>query len=292
MEAAKAHVKKFISKDGSHDTSIHEKVAPAVQQETVNRTQHDEATTAVDREVHQDHYHTTEQPVFDKEVLPEQHHHSLLPTEERSYEHDDSSRVKERLAQEASQYKSSQAKVEGAHSTSAAPDVAGEHVHHHVYETVQPVVQKETVEPHVVHTTKPIHEVHHNEAQHHSASALPAVSMDEFKNKGGALTGRDERKDRVAGCPPDQFSPHGNGHGHSHTSHDSGVVPSSTNTLGSTSNSHSHPVGASYGNDMHNDSSRSFGSVDGREQQTKPSMMDKLNPKKDADNDGKAGMMN
>lgn len=224
MEAAKAHVKKFISKDGQHDTSIHEKVAPAVQQETVNRTQHDQATTAVDREVHQDHYHTTEQPVHDKEVLPEEHHHTLLPTEERSYEHDDSSKVKERLAEEAGQYKNTQQKIEGEHTTSTAPTVAGEHVHHHVYETVQPVVNKQTIEPHVVHTTKPIHEVHHNAAQHHTASALPAVSMDEFKKNGGALTGREERKDRVDGCPPDQFDPHNKEHSHHHSARDSGIA--------------------------------------------------------------------
>ena len=59
----------------------------------------------------------------------------------------------------------------------------------------------ETVEPHVVHTTVPVHEVHHNSAQHHSASALPAVTMDEFKKGGGSLSGREERHDAFSGEP-------------------------------------------------------------------------------------------
>jgi hypothetical protein len=59
----------------------------------------------------------------------------------------------------------------------------------------------ETIEPHVTHTTVPIHEVHHNAAQHHAASALPAVSMAEFKKQGGSLTGREERQDGFIGEP-------------------------------------------------------------------------------------------
>ena len=62
-------------------------------------------------------------------------------------------------------------------------------------------MQKETIQPSVVHTTVPVHEVHQNEAQHHSASALPAVSMADFKKQGGSLTGREERYDGFEGEP-------------------------------------------------------------------------------------------
>lgn len=47
----------------------------------------------------------------------------------------------------------------------------------------------------------PIHEVHHNAAQHHSTSALPAVSMADFQKQGGVLTGREERYDGFEGEP-------------------------------------------------------------------------------------------
>jgi len=70
-----------------------------------------------------------------------------------------------------------------------------------VVETIQPVVNKETIQPSVVHTTVPIHEVHQNEAKHHAASALPAVSMADFKKQGGSLTGREERYDGFEGEP-------------------------------------------------------------------------------------------
>lgn len=77
MQAAKEAVKKFTNKDGHHDTTVHEQVAPAVTQETVTRQQEDRVQTAIDKEVHQDHYHTSVQPVQDSEVLPEQHHHKV-----------------------------------------------------------------------------------------------------------------------------------------------------------------------------------------------------------------------
>lgn len=67
--------------------------------------------------------------------------------------------------------------------------------------TIQPVVNKETIQPSVVHTTVPIHEVHHNAAQHHAATALPAVSMSEFKREGGTLAGREEKYDGFKGEP-------------------------------------------------------------------------------------------
>lgn len=68
-------------------------------------------------------------------------------------------------------------------------------------DTLQPIVHKHTLEPHIIHTTIPIHETHHNAAQHHATSALPAVSMADFKKQGGVLTGREERYDGFEGEP-------------------------------------------------------------------------------------------
>ena len=67
--------------------------------------------------------------------------------------------------------------------------------------TIQPVINKETIQPSVVHTTVPVHEVHHNAPQHHAASALPAMSMSEFKQQGGSLGGREDRYDSFEGEP-------------------------------------------------------------------------------------------
>jgi len=268
MDSAKAAVKDFMAKAGHHDTTVHEKVAPAVTHETVNRTEHEDVQTAIDKEVHQDHYHTSVQPVHDQAQLPEQHHHNIIPVEHRSYEHDNSDDVQRRLAVEQAKFRDQQERVEGQHTSSVAPVVAGEHIHHHVHETIQPVVNKQTIEPHVVHTTVPIHEVHHNAAQHHSTSALPAVSMNDFKKQGGVLSGREERYDGFQGEPRSVGGALGNeasGLG----SHQGSQMGASGLNGGATD---------AYGSNTH----ASTG---------KPGLMDKLNPKKDTDGDGKAGIL-
>ncbi|KAI9840157.1 MAG: hypothetical protein M1837_001870 [Sclerophora amabilis] len=201
MDKAKAAVGNFLHHSGHNDTTVHEKVAPAVTNETIQKAHHQETTTALDRERHQDHYHTTIQPVKDREVLPEQHSHNLASVENRHIQHGNDDDVRRRLEQERAQFHDTTTQASTRTTESTAPTVAGEHVHHHVHETIQPVVQKETIQPSVVHTTVPIHEVHQHEAKHHAASALPAVSMSEFKKQGGALTGREERVDGFKGEP-------------------------------------------------------------------------------------------
>lgn len=52
--------------------------------------------------------------------------------------------------------------------------------------------------------------------------------MEDFKKKGGALMGSEERKDRVEGCPPDQFNPHGASHKAQDSVVDSSAVPQTT----------------------------------------------------------------
>lgn len=70
-----------------------------------------------------------------------------------------------------------------------------------VHETIQPVVERDVLEPHVIHNTFPIHEIHINEAKHHSASSLPEITLAEFQRQGGTLTGREERVDSFSGAP-------------------------------------------------------------------------------------------
>lgn len=321
------------AKSGHHDTTVHEKVAPAVVHETINRERREHLTTAIDKEVHQDHYHTSVQPVHDREVLPEQHHHNLAAVEHRQFDHGNDREVAERLKTEAAQFRDERIEGTERHTQSVAPTLAGEHIHHHVHETIQPVVNKETVETHVVHTTVPIHEVHHNAAQHHTASALPAVSMADFKKQGGVLTGREERYDGFEG-EPRSVGGHshtgrdtlagaaagstthdhhvtgaaagaaaGHHHGREHDS-DAGLTGTKSHGLGHHSGNNTGLSGANSsgytgtGNTTTGDRDRvqdgySAATSDGRlaDQKTKPSLMDRLNPMKDTDHDGKKGMM-
>jgi len=318
MNKAKAAVSEFLSKDGKHDTTVHETVNPAVQNEHITRTQHENATTAVDREVHQDHYHTSVQPVKDREVLPEQHSHQLAGVEQRNFDHGNPDHVKQRLEAERAQFKNTREVGETQHTAAVAPTVQGEHIHHHVHENIQPVIQKETVQPSVVHTTIPVHEVHHNEAKHHTASALPAVSMSDFKKQGGALGGREERQDAFAGEPRSVGNTLG-GQNSNHTlggpgaagttsvtgergvGHDTtgthgtrgttgGLTGNSNNTTGSsglTGNNNDNTVGSTGTTGTTGTTGATSGTTTGK----KPGLLDRLNPMKDSDHDGKKGMM-
>jgi len=298
MDKAKAAVSSFLSKDGKHDTTVHETVNPAITNEHVTRTQHEEAQKVVDREVHQDHYHTSVQPVKDREILPEQHSHNLVGTEEREFTHGNEEHVRARLEAERAQFQNTREIGSTQHTSEAAPVVAGEHVHHHVHESIQPVVQKETIQPSVIHTTIPVHEVHHNEAKHHTASALPAVSMSEFQKQGGSLGGRDERTDAFAGEPRSV----GNTLSGENRSNIGGPGASGTTSVTEKDGRNSGMTGTSgmtgsrgmndsamNERDMRGTSGMNDSNVTGTGK--KPSLMDKLNPKVDSNGDGKAGFM-
>lgn len=262
----------------------------------------------------------------------------MAGVEHRNVKHGNDSHVKERLASEQAQFKDTRTVGQEHHTTAAGPSVAGEHVHHHVHENIQPVIQKETVQPSVVHTTVPVHEVHQNEAKHHTATALPAVTMDQFKHQGGHLSGREERTDAFGGEPravggtlggagakgttsltendSSRSGHHSGSHVGSTGTHGTGNHLGSTGTAGSgshlgstgTHGTDSHLGSGTHGTGNHLGSTGTTGSgshlgssgtagsgVAGTHgnstTHTKPSLMDKLNPKKDADGDGKAGFM-
>lgn len=226
--------------------------------------------------------------------------------------------------------------------------MAGEHVHHHVHETVQPVIHKETVQPEVVHTTVPIHEVETAAAQHHSMSALPTKTLGEFERAGGTLTGGQRTThEEYDGRPRpyneeltanvDKALPGSHHHHHHHHNQHAGnttgvgsnvggttgtgigsttsqgglgstgrdTVGSSTHGgLGNTSgdrydNTTSGGLGdrtegglSSTGTRYDDTTSGTAGRVAQEEGKSgKPSLLDRLNPRKDTDGDGKAGLM-
>jgi len=304
MDKVKQALTDFTSRSGHHDTTVHENVAPAVQHETVKPHVHENITTAVDKEIHQDHYHRTVQPVHDREVLPETHTAKLGGVQHREFDHRDHESVKQNLAAEQAQFKD-QRHVEGTtHSQSVAPTVGGEHVHHHIHETIQPVVHKETIQPNVVHTTVPIHEVHHNKATHHNSTTLPAMTMSEFKNNGGSLSGREERYDEFEGVPKNvgggtaggfgavRDTKRGNVAGSEHHTHgDYQDAPNHRGVTAGAATGAAHATHGTTGNHVGTDGA--IGHHDSKTSSThkKPSLMDKLNPKKDTDGDGKAGIM-
>ncbi|KAI1629002.1 hypothetical protein EDD37DRAFT_615801 [Exophiala viscosa] len=205
MEAARAAVNKITGNRGHH-TTVDETVNPAVTREVVKPHVHEEATQAIDREVHQHHYHTTVQPLTHQETLPEKHTHNILAAEEREFHHDNTKDTEAKLAAELGHFKDTRRVEQVTQTQATAPTVTGEHVHHHVHETVVPVVHKEIIQPEVIHTTKPIHETHHAAAQHHGLSALPMKTLDEFSKAGGVLAGGKHGAHEEYDGPPRKYN--------------------------------------------------------------------------------------
>ncbi|KAI1266211.1 hypothetical protein F5Y18DRAFT_435147 [Xylariaceae sp. FL1019] len=355
MNKAKESLKEFVSKAGHHDTTVHKTEAPAVQHETVKPRQHENINTAIDKEVHQDHYHHTVQPLADREVLPEQHHFNQGEVQHREFDHRDEDSIKRRLAAESQKFQNERVVEDVRHTRERGAVQQGEHVHHHVHETVQPIVHKETVEPHVVHTTVPIHEVHHNEAQHHSTTTLPTMSMEDYR-KSGSVLGKDKQGySKFEGTPEERggilniahgergapihhqsemprgaahgdFDPRDQGKEHRHESRSGNGVSNAAAGAAATAMAgrearrdemtpasglrEGHREG--HHHDHHRESGREGYPTSGttgttgttgkpsmldvgdtttaHRQTSKPSLMDKLNPMKDSDGDGKKGL--
>jgi len=288
MDKAKSAVSEFMHKSGKHDTTVHENVAPAVTQETVQGKRHENTTTAVDREIHKDHHHTSVQPIQHQEVLPETHEHKTHGVHHTTHHHGNDDKTESRLARERAQFKDTTVNAPTIESRSEQPTVAGEHVHHHVHETIQPVVQKEVIQPHTVHHTNLVHETHHQAAEHHNASTLPTMTMGEFEKHSGSLGGRGEKFDRFEGDPKPISSTLG---GSSSTTHQNGTTGSGLNG-NSTTGTHG-TTGSGLTGSNTTGTTGTTGTMDSTTTgtQKKAGLMDKINPKVDSNGDGKAGFM-
>ncbi|KAG6353996.1 hypothetical protein INS49_004967 [Diaporthe citri] len=275
--------------------------------------------------------------------------YSLEGPEKREIQNGSDNHVKKWLKEEADTLgiHHNQREVGKTQNTrAAAPSVEGEHVHHHVHEHIQLIIQKETVQPHVVHRTKPIHEVHQHEPEHHGASILPSVTLEESERQGGSVHGSSgERSDAFAGEPgrldrghidgagvrgttslthpdgesgvgyhapstrrttrggtPEMYGPSADARGINENDHEYGLSSEGTHhhgadSLGYTTSPRSGTRGKSSVPRGSLEMRRTSESTPGATHTTtsptqhKPTFIEKLNPKKDADGDGKAGTM-
>ncbi|KAL2068134.1 hypothetical protein VTL71DRAFT_16232 [Oculimacula yallundae] len=169
-----------VDVDADADTTVDAKVNPAVEHTHVTKAHETREQTFVEKEKHQDHYHTTIQPLKDSEVLPEKHDFEQ-ETQERSIDKDDGA-AREKAEMDTAGYQSSidEKKVETA---SKEPTVVNEHVHHHLHETIQPVIEKEVVDPSVTHKRVDIKENIHEASVHHGVTKNSTMSVDEFQKK-------------------------------------------------------------------------------------------------------------
>lgn len=143
MDAAASAVGKFLNQSGDKDTTVEQDVAPAVEHDTITKKHETKEQKVIDKERHQDHYHTTVQPLKDREVQDTKHDHEQAPTEYRKVDNDAKrDDVKAQAASDRNQYKDSTIEGMTHEKTTKEGDVVGEQVHHHLHETIQPVIEK------------------------------------------------------------------------------------------------------------------------------------------------------
>lgn len=90
--------------------------------------------------------------------------------------------MKAQVAAERS-FKSTSSEAATKESKAKEKTIEGETVHHHLHETIQPVIEKERVVPEVTHVTKPVHEVVKEQSVNLGVTEAKPMSVDQFQGK-------------------------------------------------------------------------------------------------------------
>lgn len=131
------------NKAGYEDTTVEQEVAPAVEHDTITKKHEAREQKVVDKEKHVDHYHTTVQPLEDKEVRDTQHEHVQAPAEYCQINKDNKGdEVQAQAAAEREKFADRTEEGVTHEKKVNEGEVIGEQVHHHLHETIQPVIEK------------------------------------------------------------------------------------------------------------------------------------------------------
>ncbi|KAK1816925.1 hypothetical protein LTR12_008647 [Friedmanniomyces endolithicus] len=164
------------------ETVADQTVAPAVEHDTIKREHETRDRDVVEKEIHKDHYHTTIQPLKDTEVQATQHEFEQAPTEYRSVDKDDGA-AEAKVAKKLAGFHDSVKEEETKETHAQDETVVGEHVHHHLHEIIQPVIEKEVIQKSVTHVTHPIKETVHEKSDDHGVTKAKPISVEEFKHR-------------------------------------------------------------------------------------------------------------
>ncbi|KAI0441131.1 hypothetical protein F4803DRAFT_552436 [Xylaria telfairii] len=162
--------------------SITKETAPSVEHETIHRKHEQREQKVLDSERHQEHYKTTVQPLKEREVMPEKHQHEQADIQHQHINRDQND-IKGKHERRQAQFQDI-SKEAGTHSEIIQePTLTSEHTHHHLHETIQPVVEKETVMPSVTHKTIPVKETIQEPSLDEGVTVNPPMSKEEFEGR-------------------------------------------------------------------------------------------------------------
>ncbi|GAP87986.1 putative NADH:flavin oxidoreductase NADH oxidase [Rosellinia necatrix] len=194
MDAASTAFRKILHR-GSKDedktspgrdnetASIHKETAPAVEHETVHKRHEQREQKLLERERHQDHYKTTVQPLQEREVKPERHHYERDDVQHRHVDLDRNTDARAMLERKQAQFKNTRQEADTHHEMVQEPTLTSEHVHHHLHETVQPIIERETVMPSVTHKKIPIKETIQDPSLDEGVTYNAPISREEFDRR-------------------------------------------------------------------------------------------------------------
>ncbi|EKD13017.1 allergen [Drepanopeziza brunnea f. sp. 'multigermtubi' MB_m1] len=177
-------IEKAATDDGEGDTTVETEVAPAVEHTHVQKTHETREKTSVEREIHQDHYHTTIQPLTNSVVVPEKHDY-VLEEEERVVDKDDGrakKKAKRDIEEVIGEGGSRDVEFEEEKVVEEGTKVR-EVVHHHLHETILPVIEKEVIVPSVTHKKVEVKEVIQENSKHHGVTTNAPLSQEEFEKR-------------------------------------------------------------------------------------------------------------
>lgn len=216
-------------------TQTHETIAPAVVQEQVAKQVTEELNVVEDREHHVHHHQQRVQPVADRVEQETQHKHTVLPVETRERTHEMSDGAKRALAEQQNAYQNTSTTLPTQYSKVQGAVTGQDVTHHHVHETVQPVIQREVLQKEHIHVTAPVHEVVHEKPVVHEATIEPTISMAEFSKAGGSLTGGKTVEREVRPGEPQTLE---GSHLSGHNKHTDAIGTAGHGVVGSTHESH------------------------------------------------------
>lgn len=202
MSGVTQGVKEFFSKSSKPETTeVCTDTAPEVVQEHIRPQERVETAEAVDRERHVHHLQHRLQPVEDKQTLDTKHINTTEPVIAREHKEEMRPEHQEALAKQRNLAQDTRSTGAVEKSGEHVGTALNEHQHHHIHETVQPVVQRETVDPTVVHKTKAVHERVEDAPIVHEVTTLPTISADKYAKNKSSLEGEGEHCSTFEGAP-------------------------------------------------------------------------------------------
>jgi len=175
-------IKKVLSPQKAHDTTLSTEIAPEVVHETVLPSERLEVRKDILQEHELHHHQQRVQPVTDQRILETQHKAQTLETEHHHLKNEMAHDDKTRLEGFHTQHRDEQNVADTERTRVDLDPTVREKFHHHIHETIQPVIQRETVAPTVVHTKGVVHEHIHDQPIVHDPTIEPAKTLEEFKS--------------------------------------------------------------------------------------------------------------